>query len=438
MGTGFNRGLLSDTVFEAHKIYKMNKSEVENDQELTEEEIEEIRTGDYYHKLATSIAPEIFGHTDVKKALLLLLIGGTNKNTNSGMKIRGNMNLILMGDPGVAKSQLLGFIDRLAPRCQYTTGRGSSGVGLTAVVQKDPVTDEFVLEGGALVLADRGICCIDEFDKMQEQDRVAIHEVMEQQTISIAKAGIMTTLNARVSILAAANPAFGKYNTRKSVEQNVNLPPALLSRFDLIWLMQDVPDRDFDLRLAHHVTYVHQYSVHPKRDDQQEVLSISKMRRYLELCRQKEPTVPQQLTEYITQAYVDLRKESREFTSARTLLSILRLSTSIAKLRLQDQVERDDVQEAIRLMEMSKDSIKGKSKSRRAKARPTDLIYREIQDLIPPKPAAPVINVREAQARAQARGFTRDQFDECIEEYEELEVFALNAHRTKITFIGNV
>jgi DNA replication licensing factor MCM7 len=288
------------------------------------------------------------------------------------------------------------------------------------------------------VLADRGICCIDEFDKMQEQDRVAIHEVMEQQTISIAKAGIMTTLNARVSILAAANPAFGKYNTRKSVEQNVNLPPALLSRFDLIWLMQDVPDRDFDLRLAHHVTHVHQYSVHPKRDDQQEVLSISKMRRYLDLCRQKEPTVPQQLTEYITQAYVDLRKESREFTSARTLLSILRLATSIAKLRLQDQVQRDDVQEAIRLMEMSKDSIKGKSKSRRAKARPTDLIYREIQDLIPPKPAAPVINAREALARAQARGFTRDQFDECIEDYEELEVFALNAHRTKITFIGNV
>jgi len=174
----------------------------------------------------------------------------------------------------------------------------------------------------------------------------------------------MTTLNARVSILAAANPAFGKYNTRKSVEQNVNLPPALLSRFDLIWLMQDVPDRDFDLRLAHHVTHVHQYSVHPKRDDQQEVLSISKMRRYLDLCRQKEPTVPQQLTEYITQAYVDLRKESREFTSARTLLSILRLATAIAKLRLQDQVQRDDVQEAIRLMEMSKDSIKGKSKSR--------------------------------------------------------------------------
>jgi len=202
--------------------------------------------------------------------------------------------------------------------------------------------------------------------------------------------------------------------------------------------MQDVPDRDFDLRLAHHVTHVHQYSVHPKRDDQQEVLSISKMRRYLDLCRQKEPTVPQQLTEYITQAYVDLRKESREFTSARTLLSILRLATAMAKLRLQDQVQRDDVQEAIRLMEMSKDSIKGKSKSRRAKARPTDLIYREIQDLIPPKPAAPVINVREALARAQARGFTRDQFDECIEEYEELEVFALNAHRTKITFIGNV
>merc|ERR1740128_994785 len=291
-------GLLSETYLEAHRIARMTKAEDDEvgEEEITQEELKQLAANDFYEKLAASIAPEIFGHEDVKKALLLLLVGGVDKNP-AGMKIRGNINILLMGDPGVAKSQLLGFIDRLAPRSQYTTGRGSSGVGLTAAVVKDPLTGEMTLEGGALVLADKGICCIDEFDKMDEGDRTAIHEVMEQQTISIAKAGILTSLNARVSILAAANPAFGRYNTQRTISENVNLPAALLSRFDILWLLADRANRETDLQLAKHITYVHQHNINPPQSHVP--LDMKTIRRYINLCKQKNPTIPASLTDHI-------------------------------------------------------------------------------------------------------------------------------------------
>lgn len=440
--SGFNSmasGLLSDTYVEAHSLSQLNKSEDQEmlAEQLSEEEAARICEDDFYSKLTQSIAPEIFGHEDVKKALLLMLVGGVDKNSR-GMKIRGNINLCLMGDPGVAKSQLLNYVDRLAVRSQYTTGRGSSGVGLTASVTKDQITGEMVLEGGSLVLADQGICCIDEFDKMLEQDRTAIHEVMEQQTISIAKAGIMTSLNARVSILAAANPAFGKYNPKKSLEQNIQLPAALLSRFDLLWLIQDKPDRDSDLRLAQHITYVHQHNVQPPTNF--EPMQMSLMRRYIALCKSKQPIVPDSLTDHICSVYVEMRKESRvasdsTFTSARTLLGILRLSTALARLRLSNVVERDDVNEAIRLMEMSKESLKPPTEQQMSRPKSvSDQIFAIVREMAPAQ-GPRVIPYQEALEKCARKGFNPEMFNECSRTYEELNVWLVNQQRTKITFI---
>ncbi|XP_023933970.1 DNA replication licensing factor Mcm7 [Bicyclus anynana] len=438
LNSGFRQmvqGLLSDTYLEAHGVTCLNQTdEGEMAEPLTEEELADLAEDDLYSRMARSLAPEIYGHEDVKKALLLLLVGGVDKRPN-GMKIRGNINICLMGDPGVAKSQLLNYIDRLAPRSQYTTGRGSSGVGLTAAVLKDPFTGEMMLEGGALVLADQGVCCIDEFDKMAENDRTAIHEVMEQQTISIAKAGIMTCLNARVSILAAANPAYGRYNPKRTIEQNIQLPAALLSRFDLLWLIQDKPNREKDLELAKHIAYVHQHSMQPP--GQTRALPMKLVRRYLGLTHRKHPAVPRNLTEYIVSSYVELRREARNardvtFTSARNLLAILRLSTALARLRLSDMVEKEDVSEAIRLVEMSKQSLQHVEENVQRGISATDRIFAIVRELAGSSNTVKIADVIE---RCVDKGFKPDQVDNCIEEYENLNVWQVNQVRTKITFM---
>ncbi|OWM86098.1 DNA replication licensing factor MCM7 [Punica granatum] len=440
--TGFRAmraGLVADTYLEAMSVNHFKKKY--DEYELREEEEEQIaklaEDGDIYNKLARSLAPEIFGHDDIKKALLLLLVGAPHRKLKDGMKIRGDLHICLMGDPGVAKSQLLKHIINVAPRGVYTTGKGSSGVGLTAAVQRDTVTNEMVLEGGALVLADMGICAIDEFDKMDESDRTAIHEVMEQQTVSIAKAGITTSLNARTAILAAANPAWGRYDLRRTPAENINLPPALLSRFDLLWLILDKADMDNDLEMARHVVYVHQKRESPALGFTP--LQPSVLRAYISAARRLSPYVPRDLEEYIASAYSTIRQDEartnapHSYTTVRTLLSILRISGALARLRFSEKVAQSDVDEALRLMQMSKFSLYSEDRQKSGLDAISD-IYSILRDEAA-RSNRMDISYAHALNWISRKGYSEAQLKECLEEYAELNVWQIHPNTFDIRFI---
>lgn len=253
-------------------------------EEEEQEFLELSRRPDLYQVMADCIAPSIYGSADIKKSILCLLLGGSKKILPDGMRLRGDINVLLLGDPGTAKSQLLKFVEKVAPIAIYTSGKGSSAAGLTASVQRDQSTREFYLEGGAMVLADGGVVCIDEFDKMRDEDRVAIHEAMEQQTISIAKAGITTILNARTSVLAAANPIFGRYDDMKSPGENIDFQTTILSRFDMIFIVKDEHTRDKDERIAKHVMGIHMGGRGVEEQTESEI-PVEKMKRYISYCR---------------------------------------------------------------------------------------------------------------------------------------------------------
>jgi len=319
-----------------------------------EQKILELAKDQWIHKkIIRSIAPSIYGYDDVKEAIALLLFGGVPKTLPDGMRIRGEPNILLVGDPGTAKSQLLRYVARIAPRGIYTSGKGSTAAGLTAAVIRDPETGGMSLEAGALVLSDRGVACIDEFDKMNPQDRVAIHEAMEQQTISIAKAGIVATLNARTAILAAANPKLGRYDPYRPPVDNINLPPTILSRFDLIFILTDRPRVEVDKQVAEHILALHQMrTVEPP-------IPPDLLRKYIAYARKNvHPVLTPEAAKRIEQFYLELRSIGEAPTSpvpitARQLEALIRLAEAHARMALRDKVTAEDAEEAIRLMKLS-------------------------------------------------------------------------------------
>jgi replicative DNA helicase Mcm len=343
---------------EANSVELLGK-EPETSPPSPEEEakILELSRDPYVHKkIMSAIAPSIFGNEHLKEAVMYLLFGGVSRSLPD-MTVRGEMNALIIGDPGTAKSQMLQYVSRIAPRGLYTSGRGTTAAGLTAAVVREK-GGSMSLEAGALVLADKGIACIDEMDKMRPEDRVAIHEAMEQHTVSVAKGGIVATLNARTSVLAAANPSLGRYEPNRTVAENISLPVTILSRFDLIFVLRDVPNKESDSRMSEHILEIHRRGISPVESQ----IDSELLRKYVSYAKGVLPALSPEALKRLKEFYLAMRNASESEGSpvaitARQLESLVRCAEARARVALRKEVTAEDAEAAIAIMKKSLEEV---------------------------------------------------------------------------------
>ncbi|MBS3073239.1 minichromosome maintenance protein MCM [Candidatus Pacearchaeota archaeon] len=356
----YNRGGTVGTTFDiaidANNIIPLEESfeEIEISEE-EERQIKEIAADDnLFSKLASSIAPSVYGHTEVKLAIAMQLLGGVKKTRSDGTATRGDMHILLVGDPGVAKSVMLKFISSNAPKGRYVVGKSASKAGLTAAVVKDEILKSWSLEAGVMVLANKGIACIDEMEKMDEEDRSSMHEAMEQQTVTITKATIQATLRAETAVLGAANPKLGRFNIDEPISHQINMSPSLLNRFDLIFVLKDVPQKERDEMIASHVLMEHGGEKHLV-----DIIDSHLLRKYFAYAKQNiHPILTPQASQEIKDFYVNIRNPrggaSEDIKaiaiSARQLEALIRLSEASAKARLSKKVTKEDARRAIKIL----------------------------------------------------------------------------------------
>jgi len=401
--------------------------------ELSPEEITKIealaKDPKGFEKIVKSIAPSIYGHELIKQALILQLVGGVRKERSDGAISRGDMHILLIGDPGCGKSQLLKRLTKVAPKARYVSGKGVSGAGLTAAVVKDEFLGGWSLEAGALVLSNRGFCMIDELDKMSKEDTSAMHEALEGQTVSISKANIQATLRAETTVLAAANPKFGRFDPYGLIAEQINLPPTLLNRFDLIFPLKDLPNREKDELLASHILKLHQ---DPK--DITAEIDTNTLKKFIAYVRQKgNPQITEVALNEIKEYYIKMRNSGQGEEggiksvpiTARQLEALVRLAEASAKLRLSPKVTKKDAQKAIELIEfclnqIARDSETGVididriSSGIPAKERNKISQLREIIDVLENE-LGKVIPIENIMERADGKGIKIEEVEEIIE-----------------------